>query len=112
MTLGTCTVLGHVDGEKHRKALARIEELEAARTLRPMSAHKKDGTPVLARFRQDFADLASVRRELDRLAGLWVVVRHTGVHEDGWDPGWNLAGPFGYGGLPDEWFSGWMSLPE
>jgi hypothetical protein len=25
-----CTVLGHVDGEKHRAALARIAELEAA----------------------------------------------------------------------------------
>lgn len=25
-----CTVLGHVDGDKHRAALARIAELEAA----------------------------------------------------------------------------------
>ena len=77
--------------------------------MRPMCEHKKDGTPVLARFRDD---LATVREDLVRLSGIWVVVSHPGVHGDGWDPGWNLAGPFGYGGLPDEWFVGWVSLPK
>lgn len=77
--------------------------------LTTMAAHKKDGTPVLARFRKDLAD---VRPDLDRIAGLWVVVRHPGVASDGWDGGWNLAGPFGYGGIPDDWFIGWTALPD
>lgn len=74
-----------------------------------MADHAKNGMPVLAKLRPD---LSTVRGDLDRLAGLWVVVRNPGVKEDGWDPGWNLAGPFGYGGLPDEWFVGWTELPN
>ena len=77
--------------------------------LKPMADHPKDGTPVLARFRKD---LATVRNDLDRIAGMWVVVRHPSIHDDVWDGGWNLAGPFGYGGIPDDWFVGWMELPK
>jgi hypothetical protein len=74
-----------------------------------MKEHKKDNTPVLARFRKD---LTSISRNVAALGGRWVVVSNVGLHPDGWDPGWNLAGPFGYGGLPDEWFDGWMPLPS
>ena len=77
--------------------------------LAPMASHKKDGTPVLARLR---GDLAKVRDDLYVIAGLWVVVRHLSVGPDGVDYGWDLAGPFGYGGLPDEWFVGWQALPQ
>ena len=76
--------------------------------LKPMADHPKNGEPVLARLRKD---LATVRDDFDRLAGRWIVVRHAGVKQDGWDDGWSLAGPFGYGGLPDEWFIGWQELP-
>lgn len=76
--------------------------------LKPMADHPKNGESVLARFRKD---LFKVRHDLDRIAGRWVVVRHEGVKSDGWDGGWNLAGPFGYGGIPDDWFIGWQELP-
>jgi hypothetical protein len=77
--------------------------------MKPMTVHAKDGTPVLARLRHD---LANERSDLDRISGLWVVVRHPGMSSDGFDPGWNLAGPFGFGGMPDEWFTGWLPLPQ
>ena len=77
--------------------------------LKPMADHPKDGTPVLARFRND---LSHIRADLDRIAGRWVVVRHEGVKADGWDGGWNLAGPFGCDGIPDDWFIGWQALPD
>lgn len=71
---------------------------QAAAPLRPMREAKKDGTPVLGLLR---SDLVTIRPDLDRLHGLWVVVRNRGGLEE-----WGLAGPFGYGGLPDEWFVG------
>lgn len=71
--------------------------------LSPMGEAKRDGTPVLARLRDD---LHRVRADLIILEGLWVVVRSHGDRSE-----WCLAGPFGYGGLPDEWFVGWQSLP-
>lgn len=70
--------------------------------LWPMADARKDRTPILARLRPD---LQTVRAELERLNGLWVVVRTTGGKD------WGLAGPFGYGGLPDEWFEGFVPLP-
>lgn len=72
-------------------------------TLLPMHAARKDGTPVLALLR---SDLVTIRPDLERLHGRWVVVSNRGGVEE-----WGLAGPFGYGGLPDEWFVGWTSLP-
>jgi hypothetical protein len=72
-------------------------------TMRSMQTAKKNGTPVLALLRDD---LALIRPDLERLHGLWVVVRAQ-PNDD-----WCLAGPFGYGGLPDEWFVGWSPLPD
>lgn len=73
--------------------------------LQPMSEAKKDGAPILAKFRED---LDRVRPDLERLNGKWVVIRNTGMGE--YDD-WRLAGPFGVGGWPDDWFAGWHPLP-
>lgn len=78
--------------------------------MRPMSEAKKDRSPVLAKLREDLAEHTG--RADVYVAGLWVVVRHPGVADDGFDTGWSLAGPFGYGGLPDDWFSGFVPLPD
>lgn len=77
--------------------------------LRPMSEAKKDGQPILAAFRRDI-ETRSERAK--HLAGRFVVIRHPGVADDGFDMGWNLAGPWGHGGFPDDWFAGWQELPE
>jgi hypothetical protein len=76
----------------------------------PIETAPKDGTPVLARIRSDLATHTG-RDDHERLQGLWIVVRHTGVASDGFDSGWQLAGPFGQGGFSDDWFSGWYELP-
>lgn len=73
--------------------------------LKPMSEAPKDRTSVLALMK---TDLSEIRSDLDRLHGLWVVVRYDGY--EGNDT-FGLAGPFGYGGLPPEWFVGWQELP-
>lgn len=75
--------------------------------LRPMAKAKKNGKPILARFKAEIPD----RPDQSGIAGLWVVIRHPGLAADGLDEGWRLAGPFGYGGLPDSWFEGWAPLP-
>lgn len=73
--------------------------------LKPMSEAPRDRTPVLARFRDD---LVTIRADLDRLHGLWVVVRYDGFDDH---HSWGLAGPFGYGGIDAKWFVGWQHLP-
>ena len=75
--------------------------------LRPMHQAKKNNRPILARFKAEIPD----RPDQSGIAGLWVVIRHSGVASDGFDEGWRLAGPFGHGGLPDSWFEGWTLLP-
>lgn len=50
----TCTILGHVDGDQHRKALARIAELEAA-VLEAVRHGERNGMgdwPVFERMRK------------------------------------------------------------
>lgn len=76
---------------------------------RPMDTAPKDGTAVLACFRREIEGPLSAQ---EQLAGRFVVVQHPGLAADGYDIGWALAGPFGWGGLPDSWFAGWMPLPE
>jgi len=75
-------------------------------SLRPIETAPKDGKPILAKLR-DKLD----REDLERWQGLYVVVRHPGLTETGYDFGWNMAAPVGHGGFPDEWFDGWTPLP-
>lgn len=79
--------------------------------MRPMSEALTDRTPVLAKLRSDLVEHTG-RGDLELLAGIWVVVRHEGFFSDGRSIGWGLAGPFGYGGLPDQWFDGFVPLPD
>jgi hypothetical protein len=80
--------------------------------MRPMSEAVKDGSSVLARLRPDLAEYVPEKCWCHDVAGLWVVVRHPGLADDGFDLGWNLAGPFGNGGWPDDWFDGFIPLPK
>lgn len=67
---------------------------------------RKDGTPVLAKLRDDLVAYTGQDRH-NRLAGKWVVVRTPPGDDE-----WGLAGPFGYGGLPTDWFDGFVPLPD
>ncbi len=73
---------------------------------RPIEEAKKDGTPILARIKTDFG-----REDMKRWQGLYVVIRHPGLADDGFDVGWNMAAPVGHGGFPDKWFDGFRPLP-
>lgn len=83
-------------------AAPRPPEAVTGEELLSMQTAPKNGTPVLALLRND---LATIRSDLERLHGLWVVVSNRGGIDE-----WGLAGPFGYGGLPDEWFVGWKPI--
>lgn len=82
---------------------------------RTIDSAPKDGTPVLAKFRDDiFPGLRPEREDLAPWNGACAVLRHPGVyvHEGRtWDHGWNMAAPVGQGGFPDEWIAAWMPLP-
>ena len=85
-----------------RAAIAAYEQA----MWRPIEEAKKDGTPILARIKDCLG-----REDLERWQGLYVVIRHPGLADDGFDIGWNVAAPVGHGGFPDEWFDGFRPLP-
>lgn len=70
----------------------------------------KDMTPVLLALKNPLP--APGRDDLKYWHGVFFVGRHPGVCEDGFDSGWNFAGPVGMGGFPDAWIAGWQPLPE
>lgn len=76
--------------------------------LRPMYTAPRDRTPILVRFKDK---LAHIRPDLKNWEGRYCVVSHPGWAVDGFDVGWGIAAPVGYGGIPDEWLAGWMHLP-
>jgi len=80
---------------------------------RDISEAKKDGTTIWAVFRHDIYPAVEPKRDdLERWNGRQVPLRHNGVGEDGFDIGWNIAAPVGFGGFPDAWIAGWMPLPD
>lgn len=87
-----------------RAALAAAD----AAAWRPMSDAPRDRTDILARTRPDVYPEAHNRSGWNNRS---VVIRHEGIVNDGFDMGWSVAAPVGYGGMPDEWFVGWQPLP-
>lgn len=81
--------------------------------MRSMGSAPKDGTPILARIRPDLMATYPYynRSKPEACAGLFVVIRHPGLADDGLDIGWSLAGPFGFGLGLDDVFEGWWPLP-
>lgn len=78
--------------------------------LLAMAEAKKDGTPILLYLKNPIP--RPTRDDLRRWDGLCFVGRHPGLAHDGFDVGWNFAAPVGQGGFPDDWFDGWLPIPE
>lgn len=75
---------------------------------RPIESAPRDRTDILARTRPDVFPEEHNRSGWNNRT---VVIRHEGIVNDGFDMGWSVAAPVGYGGMPDKWFLGWMPLP-
>ena len=88
----------HIDPDKWRPS-----------PWRKMDSAPKDRTSVLLLLKNP---IPKDREDLRRWDGLQFVGRHPGLADDGFDIGWNFAAPVGHGGFPDDWFIGWMPLPE
>jgi hypothetical protein len=79
--------------------------------LRDISSAPKDRTKVLLKLHDDLVERTG-RTDIERFQGIVFVGRHPGLHQDGFDIGWNFAGPVGMGGFDDAWIEGWLPLPE
>lgn len=93
---------------------ARDDEIARLRGdgWREIASAKKNGTPILAKFYDDiYPRLEPKRPDLERWNGRHVVIRHSGLADDGFDIGWSMNAPVGHGGFPDEWIEGWRPLP-
>lgn len=83
--------------------------------MRPMADAPKDGvTRILVKMRDDLEQFDTEgTRSLSRWNGRFVVIRHEGFGRfGGYDLGWSVAAPVGYGGLDDHWMDGWWPLPN
>lgn len=76
---------------------------------RPIEEARKDSTVILAALHDDLSERVQ-RPDLKRWNGVQIPLRHRGLAEDGYDEGWEVAAPLGYGGIPDAWIAGWMKL--
>jgi hypothetical protein len=112
--------LGLDDAEIEERAARKVafkepwlKGLDALGALRPMDDPelRRDRTSYLLLFK---GEIPGVQKgsAAEGLAGLWVVARHHGKTVSDFDLGWSLAGPFGRGGFPDDWFVGWRELPD
>ncbi|MFT9441072.1 MAG: hypothetical protein ABF593_04835 [Acetobacter papayae] len=91
--------------EEVSKALAAAD----AAAWRPMSEAPKDRTPIIAKTRSDVFPESSNRSGWN---GRHAVIQHGGILDDGFDMGWSVAAPVGYGGMPDGWFLGWQPISD
>lgn len=72
---------------------------------RDISSAPKDGTRIWAVMRMDLDP------RIEAWRGVQIPLRHEGRTSSGYDLGWSVAAPLGFGGIPDRWIAGWMPLP-
>jgi len=75
-----------------------------------ISTAPKDGTTIIARMRKDIVEVTG-REDLKKWAGKTISLVHCGYTDKGTDLDWNISGPVGYGGIPDEWIEKWYPAP-
>ncbi|WP_327209913.1 hypothetical protein [Rhizobium leguminosarum] len=76
---------------------------------------EKNGTVVWAALRGDlYPGLMPHRPDLKAWNGIQLTVLHFGLTQDGFDPGWRIAGPLGVAraAIPQDWIAGYLPLPE
>ena len=83
-----------------RAAIAAMQP--AADGWRPIAEAPRDGTRILAVYRQP----GDERHWNGRIFEVW----HEGVTVSGYDMGWALFP--GHGGVPGDWLAGWMPKPS
>jgi len=95
------------EAEARGAAEQRRKDAEGAVDWRPIGSAPRDGTSVLVRTVSTPETYGETRRNW---VGRLLVVQHDGMTSSGFDMGWRVACPVGYGGIPDEWFEGWRPV--
>lgn len=97
---------------KTARAIAEAAITAMQSGWQPIESAPRDGTVILGLTRSDLEKIEDSGWSPDRWANRYVPMRHEGVTPGGYDMGWSVALPVGHGGLPDEWFEGWMHAPQ
>ncbi len=71
----------------------------------PIEKAKEGRKWVLAKFKDDLSHVTFA----EQFEGRWMVIRHGGFAEDGYDFGWGFVG---HGGFSDECFEKILTLPS
>lgn len=71
----------------------------------PIEKAKEGRKWILAKFKDDLSHVTFA----EQFEGRWMVIRHGGFAEDGYDFGWGFVG---HGGFSDECFEKLLSLPS
>lgn len=99
-----------------KKKIEKISALQAELKLKdeklselthglPIEKAKEGRKWVLAKFKDDLSHVTFA----EQFEGRWMVIRHGGFAEDGYDFGWGFVG---HGGFSDECFEKLLSLPS
>lgn len=101
-TMNDMVLMGMARDDAEARATEAERKLAEAVEWRPIETAPRDGRFIVAM-------MGDAQARWEHLNGRAFVVRHEGTTDSGYNLGWSVYP--GFGGVSDQWFSGWLPLP-